>query len=167
MLETWLCHAVALWCEYEYGVKYLRTQYGLGFLITRITCVSVRSQISSSIIEWYHAVGLWLEYKYGPRYLITQLSHGPRYLITQLSHNWAWSPISHNSNDMSMSMVPDTIVMSRSSPVIVVKEWHPTARSSADETRNDHCNAKRNPNRNQEAIVLHLFSFAILERDVQ
>jgi len=39
--------------------------------------------------------------------------------------------------------------------------------SSEDETRNGHLNAKRNPNGNHEAIVLGLFSFAILERDVE
>jgi len=40
-----------------------------------------------------------------------------------------------------------------------------TARSVEDETRNGHRNAKRNPNRNHETIVLGLFSFENLKRD--
>jgi len=42
-----------------------------------------------------------------------------------------------------------------------------TARSVEDETRNGHQNAKRNPNQNHETIVLGLFSFEILKRDIE
>jgi len=42
-----------------------------------------------------------------------------------------------------------------------------TARSVEDETRNGHRNANRNPNRNLETIVLGLFSFENLKRDVE
>jgi len=41
------------------------------------------------------------------------------------------------------------------------------ARSVEDETRNGHRNANRNPNRNHETIVLGLFSFEILKRDLE
>jgi len=39
--------------------------------------------------------------------------------------------------------------------------------SLEDETRNGHQNAKRNPNRNHETIVLGLFSFQNLKRDLE
>ena len=41
------------------------------------------------------------------------------------------------------------------------------ARSVEDETRSGHRNPKRNPNRNHETIVLGLFSFENLKRDVE
>jgi len=41
---------------------------------------------------------------------------------------------------------------------------HPTLE---DETRYRHRNAKRNPNRNQATILLGLFSFEILKRDLE
>jgi len=42
-----------------------------------------------------------------------------------------------------------------------------TARSLEDETRNSYRNAKRNPNRNHKTIVLGLFSFENLKRDLK
>ena len=42
-----------------------------------------------------------------------------------------------------------------------------TARSWEDETRNSHRNAKQNSNRNQETIVLGLFSHFQIERDLE
>ena len=42
-----------------------------------------------------------------------------------------------------------------------------TARSVEHETRNVHQNVKRNPNWNHKAIVLGLFSFENLKRDVE
>ena len=48
-----------------------------------------------------------------------------------------------------------------------ISQYHDdTARSVEDETPNGHQNAKRNPNRNQETIVLDLFSFETLKREV-
>jgi len=44
---------------------------------------------------------------------------------------------------------------------------HVTARPVEDGTRNGHRNAKRHSNRNHETIVLGLFSFEILKRDVE
>jgi len=41
-----------------------------------------------------------------------------------------------------------------------------TARSVEDETRDGHRNAKRNPNRNHETVVLGLFLFEILKKDL-
>jgi len=42
-----------------------------------------------------------------------------------------------------------------------------TARSVKDKTRNGHRNAKRNPDRNQETIILDLFSFENLKKDLE
>jgi len=42
-----------------------------------------------------------------------------------------------------------------------------TARSVEDETRNSHWNAKRNPNRNHETTILHLFSNFQMKRDLE
>jgi len=41
------------------------------------------------------------------------------------------------------------------------------ARHQEDETRNAYRNAKRNPNLNQNTIVLGLFSFENLKRDLE
>jgi len=40
------------------------------------------------------------------------------------------------------------------------------ARSQDDETQNGHWNAKPNPKRNQESLVIGLFSFEILKRTI-
>ena len=42
-----------------------------------------------------------------------------------------------------------------------------TARSQKDETRKSHRDAKRNPIRNQEIIILGLFSFGNLKKDLE
>jgi len=42
-----------------------------------------------------------------------------------------------------------------------------TARSRENETRNGHWNAKQNPNRNQETIVLSLFLFETLKGNLE
>jgi len=41
------------------------------------------------------------------------------------------------------------------------------ARSVEDETRNSHRNAKRDPNRNHETMILGLFSFENLKKDLE
>ena len=45
--------------------------------------------------------------------------------------------------------------------------YHGTARSVEDETRNGHRNEKRNPNRDQETTILHLFSNFQIKRDIE
>ena len=45
--------------------------------------------------------------------------------------------------------------------------WYGTSRSREDETQNGNRNAKRNPNRNQENIVLGLYSKFRMKRDLE